>query len=147
MISKDHIGLKMETRSITTEKNQLAFFAKAIGETDPVYSDEDAAKAAGHPTLPALPTYAFCLNHMAPGKQPGMLEVLDIDIGRILHGEQHFKYFKPIYAGDTITFAGEITDIYDKKGGALEFIVVKTTATNQKNETVAELTGVTVVRN
>jgi hypothetical protein len=39
-----------------------------------------------------------------------------------------------------------VSDIYDKKGGALEFVVNDTTVTNQLGEHVAELRSVLVVR-
>jgi hypothetical protein len=51
------------------------------------------------------------------------------------------------YAGDTLTFSQCIEDIYDKKNGALEFVVRKTFVTNQRGEPVASLRCVTVLRN
>lgn len=102
MLDKSFIGLKTKPRSVEVEKGQLKFFAKATDETNRVYFDEAAAKAAGHPTLPAPPTFLMCLGSLAPD-QEDILGKLGVDIGRILHGEQHFTYFKPIYAGDTIT--------------------------------------------
>ena len=66
--------------------------------------DLAAAKEAGHPALPAPPTFLMCLDSLAPSNDPGVLKQLGVDIGRILHGEQRFKYGKPIYAGDEITF-------------------------------------------
>ena len=147
MIDRKFIGLKTPPRSVEVEKGQLRFFAKATGETNPVYTDEAAAKAAGHPAIPAPPTFAFTLNNLAPGKGPSWLSQMGVDIGNVLHGEQSFEYHRPIYAGDTITLAGRVTDIYDKKGGALEFIVMENDATNQKGELCVRMRAVTVVRN
>ncbi|MES1990360.1 MAG: MaoC family dehydratase N-terminal domain-containing protein [Pseudomonadota bacterium] len=146
MLDKSLIGLETKPRSVDVEKGQLAFFAKATGQTDPVYFDESAAKAAGHPAIPAPPTFLFCLNSMAPGDE-NILRRLGVDIGRVLHGEQQFTYAKPIYAGDTITMKTKITDIYDKKGGALDFVVQDTEAQNQKGESVGVSRTVLVVRN
>jgi acyl dehydratase len=128
------------------EKGQLRFFAKATGESNPIYFDENAARAAGHHALPALPTFLFSLDLLAPGAH-GMLALLGVDIGRVLHGEQSFSYQKQIYAGDTITLKTTITDIYEKKSGALEFIVQDTRAENQKGEAVGTARSITVVRN
>ncbi|MBK8132379.1 MAG: MaoC family dehydratase N-terminal domain-containing protein [Gammaproteobacteria bacterium] len=47
---------------VEVEKWQLCFFAKAVGETNPIYFDEAAAKAAGHPSILAPPTYAVTLS-------------------------------------------------------------------------------------
>ncbi len=146
MLDKSFIGLETQPRSVDVEKGQLKFFAQATGETNPVYFDENAAKAAGHPTLPAPPTFLFCLETMAPSTDNVMAK-LGINIGRVLHGEQQFTYGKPIYAGDTITLRTRVSDIYDKKGGALDFVVQDTSATNQKGENVGVSRTVIVVRN
>ena len=146
MLDKSFIGLTTKPRSVDVEKGQLKFFASATGETNPVYFDESAAKAAGHPAIPAPPTFLFCLGTMAPGDE-NIMGKLGVDIGRVLHGEQQFTYAKPIYAGDTITMTTKITDIYDKKGGALDFIVQDTEAQNQKGESVGLARTVIVVRN
>lgn len=70
-----------------------------------------------------------------------------MNIARILHGEQEFTYLKPICAGDTITLKSRVEDIYDKKNGAMEFVVQIFTATNQLGEHVADMTRTIVVRN
>jgi acyl dehydratase len=51
------------------------------------------------------------------------------------------------YAGDVLRFEQRIEDIYDKKDGALEFVVRKTHVSNQRGEHVADLRAVTVLRN
>ncbi|MDP6973306.1 MAG: MaoC family dehydratase N-terminal domain-containing protein, partial [Pseudomonadales bacterium] len=83
---------------------------------------------------------------LAPSGDPGVLVQMGIDIGRLLHGEQRFKYGKPIYAGDEITLQSEITDMYEKKGGALKFVITETTATNQKGEVVGSMTNSLIIR-
>mgnify|MGYP003674709738 FL=1 len=77
----------------------------------------------------------------------GFLEMLGVDIARILHGEQEFEYHQPICAGDSITMQSTIADIYDKKNGAMDFVVQKFKATNQRGEHVADMTRTIVVRN
>lgn len=54
-LDKAVIGTTLPATTLTVERARLRFFAKAIGETDPVYTDVDAAKAAGHPDIPAPP--------------------------------------------------------------------------------------------
>lgn len=145
MLDKQFIGHRFAPFSADVEKGRLKFFAKAIGQDDPVYSDEAAARAAGHPGLPVPPTFLFCLEMEAP--DPGAIrKLLDIPIAKVLHGEQRFSYHRMAYAGDTLTFDQRIADIYDKKGGLLEFLVRETRVTNQRGEHVADLHGITVVR-
>ena len=146
MISRDFIGLTMPAFTVDVEKGRLRFFAKATGQTDPVYVDEAAARDAGHPALPVPPTFLFCLEMDAPN--PGALrDKLGIDIARILHGEQRFVMHRMAHAGDRLTFQQRVADIYDKKGGALEFMVRETRVTNQRGEHVADLLATTVIKN
>lgn len=146
MIDKKHIGRTTPPQTVDVEKGRLKFFAKAIGESDPVYTDEEAAKAAGYSALPAPPTFAFCLE-METNSLWDNIAAMGVPVGKILHGSQTFKYLAPILAGDKITFVTKVSDIYDKKGGKMEFIIEDTTATNQDGTPVAELQRVIVVIN
>ena len=146
MIDRRHIGHELPPFQVDVEKGRLRFFAKATGQDDPVYTDEDSARAAGHPGLPVPPTFFFCLEMESPNPA-AVRELLGIDYRRLLHGEQGFTYHRMAYAGDTLSFQQRIEDIYDKKNGALEFVVRKTSVTNQRGEPVADLRCVSVIRN
>jgi len=146
VLDRSFIGLETEPRSVAVEASQLRFFARATGENNPIYFDEAAARAAGHAALPAPPTFLFCLASLAPEAENVMAR-LGVDMGRVLHGEQSFTYGERICAGDTITLTTRISDIYDKRGGALDFIVQDTEATNQNGQSVGLTRTVIVVRN
>lgn len=146
MIDRSQIGVVSEPRFIEVEKGQLRFFAKATGETNPIYFDEQAARRAGHPSLPAPPTYAFTLHLGAPAIRGGLAD-LGIDVRRVLHGEQSFTHHRMMYAGDLITIVTRTHDIYERKGGTLEFVVQDTTLANQRGELCVEMRTVIVVRN
>jgi acyl dehydratase len=145
MIDRQFIGMITAARSAEVEKGQLRLFAKATGESNPIYVDEDAARATGHPSLPAPPTFAFTLNNLAPAKASWLTQ-MGVSASHILHGEQSFEYHAMIYAGDLITITGRIADIYDKKGGALEFVVMEDEVTNQHGQLCVRTRSVTVVR-
>lgn len=146
MIDRQYIGHAMPSFEVLVEKGRLHFFAKATGQTDPVYWDEVAARAAGHPALPVPPTFLFCLE-MASPDPAAIRHLLGMDYRRLLHGEQGFTYHSLAYAGDVLRFEQRIEDIYDKKRGALEFVLRKTRVTKQRGQPVADLRTVTVLRN
>jgi acyl dehydratase len=146
MLDKKHIGKEFAPLSVELEKGRLKFFAKAIGETNPVYSDEAAAKAAGFRSLPMPPTFLFCAEMEHPDPYAWFGEV-GLELPKILHGEQSFTYHKMAFAGDVLTISSRIVDIYDKKKGALEFMVKETRVTNQNGEHVADVRNVIVQRN
>ncbi len=145
MIDRKWIGHQLPPAVLPIERTRLRFFAKAIGETDPVYHDVAAANAAGYPDLPAPPTFLFAAE-LDAGVTDKLLEDLGIPLANLLHGEQSFTYHRPVCAGDTVTVRSAITDIYDKKNGALEFVVKASRVTNQNEILVAELSTTIVYR-
>lgn len=145
MIDKKWIGHELPPAILPIERTRLQFFAKAIGETDPVYTDVTAAREAGYPDLPAPPTFLFAAE-LDSGAIDLLLERLEIPLPKLLHGEQGFSYYRPACVGDTVTVRSVIQDIYDKRNGALEFVVKTSHATNQRDELVAELRTVIVCR-
>ena len=146
MIDKRWIGFKLPVSELNIDRSRLRFFSKAIGETSSIYTDVEAARAAGYADLPAPPTFLFAAE-LDSGASDQLLQKLEVPIAKILHGEQSFCYHQSACAGDTITVRSQVDDIYDKKNGALEFIVKSSRATNQHEQLVAEMRTVIVVRN
>ena len=144
-ISRTVIGSSLHPITAIIERGRLAFFANAIGETDPIYSDVEAAHAAGHPDLLVPPTFLFGLLLDAPDPF-GWIERLGVDMRFVLHGNQKFSYSSPLHAGDAVTLSPRITDVYDKRGGALEFIVLSTEVTTADGALAAEFDQTVVVR-
>lgn len=146
MIDRTKIGMEFPVFTAPVERGRLMFFAKATGQTDPIYLDVETAQAAGYGNLPAPPTFPFVLDMEAPTILP-CVDALGLDMNRVLHGLQDFEYFGAIEAGDEITVTSRIADMYDKKGGALEFVVQENCYTNQREELVAKAVTTIVYRN
>jgi acyl dehydratase len=144
-IDRRHIGRTFPGHTVDVEAGRLRLFAKATGETRPEYLDDAAARAAGHPAIPAPPTFAMCLELEVPDPFAWLAEI-GIDLARLLHGGQSFRYFAPVHAGDRLTFDSRIEDIHTKKGGALTFVIKETDVTNQHGVRVAELRTTLIVR-
>jgi acyl dehydratase len=145
MIDRSVIGREHEPHTVDVERGRLRLFAKAVGEERPLYTDVEAARAAGHRDLPVPPTFLFCLDMERPDPF-AFLAAIGVDLRRVLHGEQAFAYERMAFAGDRLTFASRVTDVYDRKGGALEFLVSETDVTRD-GEAIARLTTTTIVRN
>jgi acyl dehydratase len=145
MIDKQFIGYEVPPTLWDVEKGRIRFFAEVIGATDPIYFDASAAQAAGYRNVVAPPTFIFGAESDS-GVLMKLLDTLKIDLRELLHGEQRFDYHAPVCAGDTLRFQTRVSDIYDKKGGALEFVVNDTKVTNQFGEHVSDLHSVIVVR-
>ncbi len=125
ILNPENLGRKSEQREIVVDHSQLKLFAKAIAESNPIYFDQEAAIAAGHPDILALPTFGNCLNFLAPAKEL-TYESLGIDYKKLLHTEEHIELLLNIYAGDRLTLITEVSDLYEKKDGAIQFLVMTT---------------------
>jgi N-terminal half of MaoC dehydratase len=145
-VDESVIGKDLPPITVTVDAGRLRFFAKAIGETNPVFTDLETAKAAGHRDLPVPPTYLFGIELESPDPF-AWLAGIGVDLRRVLHGEQSFTYHSTAVAGDVLTATPRIGNVYSKKGGALELIEKASTVTRENGDLVAELKTVIVVRN
>jgi acyl dehydratase len=145
MLDRSLIGHRFPPFQVELEKGRLRLFAKAIGETNPIYTDEDAARTAGYRSLPMPPTYPFCLGKDIPDPFD-TLHLFGLDFAEILHGEQSFRYRLPACAGDTLYGQKRVSDIYARKNGALEFIVVVTEFKDGEGRVVCEAEQTIVVQ-
>lgn len=137
------VGTTTAPLTVLVERGRLRLFAKATGQTAPLYTDVDTARAQGHPDLPVPPTFLFGLELERPDPFSWITD-LGVDMTKVLHGGQRFDYHAPAHAGDVLTAVSTITDVYAKKGGALQFIERRTEVTRD-GAAVATLQQTTVV--
>ena len=147
MVDRSAVGRSFTPVTARVEPGRLRYFLNTIGERNAVYRDEAAARAQGYPAAPIPPTYLFCLELMDAERPFEFLTELGIDLARVLHGEQRFTYRAPVVVGDTLTFRSRVSDVTDKKGGAMTMVVVETEITNQHGAHVADTARTIVVRN
>jgi len=147
VVDQSAVGRTFGPITAHVEPGRLRYFFDTIGESNPVYRDAKAAKSAGYDGQPIPPTYLFCLEMMDAERPFEILAALNIDLARVLHGEQRFAYHAPVIVGDTLTFHARVSDVADKKNGALTFVVVETKVINQSGLHVADVARTIVVRN
>ncbi|UJC81272.1 MaoC family dehydratase [Rhodococcus erythropolis] len=140
------VGTTSAGSTLLMTRSRLRAFARATGQTDPVYIDIDAARQAGHRDLPVPPTFIFGIDLEAPDPF-AFVEELNIDLRAVLHGEQEFRYEAMAYAGDELTTSSRVVDVYSKKGGLLDFLVREITVVNQDGVAVATMRNSLVVQN
>jgi acyl dehydratase len=83
-------------------REKIREFAEAVGDPNPVYTDQEAAKALGHPDVIAPPTFPFLITYKAAG-QVILDPELGLDFSRVVHGDQKFAYTRPVRAGDRLS--------------------------------------------
>jgi len=145
MIDSGHIGFTTQPSTIAVDPWRVQLFCQAIGEADPIYRDESAARDAGHPACPVPPTFlrAIEADHCSAAE---ILKILGIPVASVLHAEQSFEYHAPVHVGDRIEVTRTLTDSYDKRDGALTFIVLDSHF-RREGETVCDSRQIIVVRN
>jgi acyl dehydratase len=136
MIHADNLGRSFGPYTYTVERERISKLATAIGETDPRYHDLAAARAAGLPDLPAPPTLATCYGLWANPALLGELAAIGAPLPRLLHGEQSYAYYAPVFAGDSLISATMIVGLEQKRGqsGPFERLTLETTLRNQHGE-------------
>ena len=85
-------------------------FARAVGYTNPVYYDVEAAKAKGHRDLLSPPGY-YGMPIFNPGVEPVVLDDFAPEFSRRLNGGTEYEPLQPVYAGDVLDAVTRITDL------------------------------------
>jgi acyl dehydratase len=146
--AKAMIGRQAAPQTCGVSLTAIRRFARAIGDTSPVYVDEEFARNSQWKGIIAPPTFFFTLGYYddAPGTQlredgrPIGTELdVPLPVNRAVGGASAVEFGEPIRPGDTITSTKRVADVYCKEGksGLLYFTVIETTYTNQKGEFVA----------
>lgn len=137
-----YVGKTAAPLVVEVERGHIRRFAEAIGDPNPIYVDEAAARAAGHPRLPAPPTFAAAL------RAPDPRADLDIDWRKLLHGEQELLFERPVYAGDRLTLVARIAaaSVKQAKAGPLDVMEIETVATDDAGVRVFTARSTVLVR-
>ncbi|MEU2334978.1 MaoC family dehydratase N-terminal domain-containing protein [Streptomyces sp. NPDC006654] len=96
-------------------REKIREFAEAVGDTNPVYTDPEAAKALGYSDVIAPPTFVFSITFRAAGQVVEDPQ-LGLDYSRVVHGDQKFAYRRPVRAGDRLSVTSTIEAVKSLAG-------------------------------
>ena len=124
---RDAIGVESEAITYDVEKGAARKFAEAIGDDNPLYIDEEAARKIRYGGLIAPPTF---MRSMSAGRSRATVQS---PYPEALDGGSEWEYFEPVRAGDRITVTRKIADVFEREGrlGKMLFIVRETKYVNQ----------------
>lgn len=127
------VGVESEPVTYDIEKHAVERFACAVGEDDPVYSDEEFARSSEYGGLIAPPTF---LRSLLPGRYP---KPFPEPFAHILDGGSEYEFFGPVRVGDRVTVTRSIRKLFEKEGrlGPMLFKVAEIRYVNQLGELVA----------
>ena len=149
----------MTLERFPVEAGHVMTFARAVGDSNPIYADTDHAAGSEVGALIAPPTFAIASAQFDPdyplrptpgeewygsGRGPGLAK----DGAGGLHAEQHFVYHRPVWAGDVLSVRIEAREPWEKSGrsGRLLFTELVTEFRDQNGELVVTMRSVGVQR-
>ncbi|MFD1715311.1 MaoC family dehydratase N-terminal domain-containing protein [Amnibacterium flavum] len=124
-------------------REKVREFARAVFATDPISFDPDVAVAAGYRDVVAPPTFGVLLQEHAL-KQVINDEEAGIDFTRVVHGDQRFRFTRPIVAGDELTAILTVTSV--KSIGGHSMVTADTAISDGAGDHVVTATSTIVVR-
>ena len=122
---------------------KIAEFATAVGADDPVHTDVEAARAAGHSDVIAPPTFAIVVSLEAAFVVLGDPDV-SLDYSRVVHGEQKFAHHRPIRAGDRLVATTTIDAV--RSVGGNDLLTTRIDLATEDGEAVCTATSMLVAR-
>src|SRR4051812_7369176 len=141
-LNRDFIGRKFPpSEPYEVSRVKIKEFADAIGDPSPIYRDQDAAKAAGHPDVIAPPTFPIVITLGSRGLDD---PDLNLNYAMVVHGEQRFEYVRPVRAGDVVVCESTVVDI--RSIGRNERMELETVVKTVEGEHVCTARNVLVER-
>jgi acyl dehydratase len=142
-VNTEAIGKSYEPTTYAVGREKIREYAAAVGETNPLHFDVQAARAAGYADVVAPPMFVV----VYAGRSVGPA-VFDPDVGinfaMMVHGSQEFSWGPLVVAGDEITTTTSVKEIADR--GGMAFYVFESVSENQHGETVCTGTWTNIVR-
>ena len=137
------IGKTYPATTYAVGREKIREYALAVGESDPLHLDVEAARHAGHRDLVAPPM--FCVVFCGAAMGPAMFDPeVGIEFSRLVHGGQEFRWGPLVVAGDEIATAVTVKDISAR--GSMGFYTFESVSTNQDGHTVCVGTWTNIVR-
>ena len=132
-VNLDVVGKTYEPSTYAVGREKVREYARAVGESDPLYLDVDAARAAGFDDVVAPPMFAVV--YAMPAVAQGMFDPeVGIEFARLVHAGQEFAWGPLVVAGDEIETTLSVKDVSERRGNG--FFVFESVSVNGRGETV-----------
>lgn len=145
--TRDEIARRPEQVRNIGEVTALMFqrYAVAVGDLNPVYFDDAAARAAGHPGVVAPPNFLTSVLGWEAGPPEGELLadgteranlVPEIEGLRLMGGGHELSFGQPVRPGDVVTARRRLVELYQREArfGLLTFAISEIVYANQRGE-------------
>lgn len=145
--SKDDLARRPEQVRTIGEITALMFqrYAIAVGDLNPIYFDDAAARAAGYPGVVAPPNFLTSVLGWEAGPAEGDLLEDGTEAGvlapeirglRLMGGGHDLTFGQAVRPGDVVTARRKLVELYarEAKFGLLTFAISEIVYTNHRGE-------------
>ncbi|MEU8343296.1 Acyl dehydratase [Actinomadura meyerae] len=123
----------------------IRYFAEAVGDANPLYTDDAYAREHGYPGVVAPPTLIFETNQYTGLRRDddgfaGHSWHLDVPGTRLVRGGNAYTFHRPVRPDDVVTATWRITDITERvnaRGQAMLIVTSTATYTDRHGEPLA----------
>ena len=119
---EEKVGMKIESYTFRVEKGKIRELALAIGDLKEEYLNGEAVP----------PTFPTVIDFWGGGSSSS--ELLNLNMKKVLHGEQEYEYFREIIPDEEITVHGVIEKAYTK--ASMNFFVLRKDYLDEQGETI-----------
>ena len=142
-VNTQAIGKKYDPVVYAVGREKVREYARAVGESNPLYLDVEAARAAGYADVVAPPMFAVV--YSAPAVGPPIFDPeIELNFAMMVHGGQEFEWGPLVIAGDEVTTTASVKDISEADGRG--YYVFESVSVNQRGEQVCRGTWTNIVR-
>ena len=131
---ESRVGIKGTPLVYEVEKGMIRRFAKAVGDPNPLWQDEEYARKTGYGDITAPPTFILTLGF-------DQLQQLLASGSSVtaLHGSTELECYQPVRTGDVIAVTTRIKNVRERqsKMGRTMFVTLNMDYENQRQEVVA----------
>jgi acyl dehydratase len=144
MISKleSQVGVEWPPLVYDIERGMIQRFARAVGDSNPLWQDEEYAGKSSYGGIIAPPNLILTLGFIH------VLEAFILDPSlTVLHGSTELECHQPVRPGDVITVTAKITGVRERQGkaGRTVFVTTELVYRNQRQKTVARCSQMALI--
>ena len=139
---KSRVGQDWLPQVYDIEKGMVISFARAVGDSNPLWQDEEYARKTGYSGIIAPPTLVLTLGF------DQLRQTLASDSSfTVLHGSTELECYQPIRPGDAITLITKIANVRERQGkaGTTVFVSFDMSYKNQRQELVARCRQLAII--
>jgi acyl dehydratase len=132
-----HIGYSDEIALGAIHRREFQRFAVAVGDFNPIYFDEDAARASGHAGLVVPPMFLSAVMGWGAGPAEGALRedglaesdsfLIPVPGLRLMGGGQEIEWHSPLLEGVQVTLLRTLENVRlrDGRTGPMVLLIVR----------------------